>query len=362
MKRALLLAVMLFGSAVVLNAQYNSISYDSNSAFKLLQIDQYDDASVFFFKVEGTDDRQAFSVNDNTKISVEGVFKKYKLVQTANIPFTSENMAAVVEGNGNDLYFILQFDRLPLDKPFRMVENEKSSSRMTFNFDNVTVDTSRTVEKINVEDFLGYSDYVKFGTYSQNGKKYAFYDINGLSVATHLGEEFLGLTRVGKLDVVITNDSGHRISVSSDNIKVTATKNEKKGYVEIPLWSVSTYDSYVEGSNASSVYSYSSRSNPVASSISDYRRFKVRSDDLGSQIILGSLEMAFRSINRDQVDEYAEALEKNREHLWNNYLQSIDLDDGESYGGYVAFKDQKYKRYKIIVKVGGREYTFSIAG
>ncbi|MBQ0024759.1 MAG: hypothetical protein KBT00_03410 [Bacteroidales bacterium] len=361
MKKLLVLAAMCcFATAAM--AQYSKISYESDSAFKLLQIDQYDDASVFFFTVKCDEPYRRFSVNDNTKISIDGSYKKYRLMQVANIPFSSENCAACLDKVGDELYFILQFERIPLDKPFNIIENEGSTSAMAFNLHNITVDTGTSSDLIDMDDFLGCSDYVRTGMYSRDGVKYRYYDINGLSVAVHLGEEFFGLTRVGKLDVIVTNDSGRKVSLSCDNVRVTACRNEKKGYEEIPVWEVATYDSYVQSGNAASMASYSKEVNPAASSIGDYRKYRMKQDNVGGQILLGSIESLLRSSSKTQEDEYAAALEANRNRLWNNYLQNLDIDNGETYGGFVAFKDRKYQSYMIYITVGGHEYSFGIRG
>lgn len=362
MKRIILTTILAACSILNGHAQYKDFKYDSNSDFKLVQIDQYDDATMFFFTVTSKEGRDRFTVNDNTKITIDGAYKTYKLVGTGNIPFTSENCVAYLPKAGDSLNLILQFDKLPLDKPFSMVENPNEKSGHIFNFSNITINTAAQSEKIDVDDFLSFTDYIKSERYNQNGQQYMLYDINGLSVATHLGEEFSGFTRIGKFDIVVTNDSGRPVVLSSDNIKVTAMKSEKKGYEELPLWDVATYDSFVASNNATAVGNYSHDINPIASTISDYRRTRVSSDDLKGQILLGSLEVIARASKQSEVDEYAEALERNRRNLWNNYLQTTSIENGETYGGFVTFKDKQYKKYVVTVTVGGNTYTFYING
>ena len=343
-------------------AQYNTISYDTECFAKLVQIDQYDESTVLFFTAASPEGRERFSVNDNIKITVDGSYKAYKLLSVANIPMSSENCVAYLKDKGNTLNFIMEFEKFPIDKPFRIIENTERSNALIFNYDNVTV-ADAPKEKIDINDFLSFTDYVRSGKYTKDGGTFMYYDFNGVSVATHLRDEFWGLTRVGVFDVVVTNDSGRTVVVDSNNIKVTAIKNEKNGYVEIPLWSAADFDSMVASNNNMSVSSYADNINPVASAISDYRRYRVNRDDIKGQILYGSLETVFRATSRSEVDEYAAALEKNRQRLWNNYLRGVDVESGESYGGFVAFKDQKgFKHYIITVTVGGHDYVFNIAG
>ena len=58
----------------------------------------------------------------------------------------------------------------------------------------------------------------------------------------------------------------------------------------------------------------------------------------------------------------AAALEEYRQKKWDNYLQDARLDNGEYYGGFVAFKDSNYKHYIINITLGGHAYTFYING
>lgn len=353
-------AFILCGGTAV-HAQYSKLTYDSPCIAKLVQVDQYDESTVFMFTVSSPEGRERFSVNDNIKIMVDGSYKTYRLLNVANIPLSSENCVAYLKKKGDALNFIMEFEKVPLDKPFSIVENPDRHSALTFNFDNVTVDTGAAGDKVDLDDFLSYTDYIRSGKYTQDGGEYMFYEVNGLSVATHLRDEMYGLTKVGILNVVVTNDSGRTVNFSDANIRVTAIKNERKGYVEIPLWNVQSYDSFVRSNNAMALDDYAEAVNPVASSIANYRRSRAK-DDLGSDILLGSLELIIRSTNREKVDEYAAALEENRRRLWDNYIQSVSMGPGEVYGGFVSFKDASYKHYVITVTIGGREYTFNING
>ena len=349
-------------SSTMMFAQYNKVSYDTPCSAKIVQIDQYDESTVFFFTITAPEERQRFMVNDNIKVVVDGSYKACKLISTGNIPMTSENCVAYLKDKGNTLNFILEFEKVPLDKPFSIIENPERSTPLTFNFNNISVNTADVAEKMDIDDFLSFTDYVKSGKFSKGGGEYMYYEVNGVMVATHLGEEFSGFTKMGILDIEVVNDSGKPVNFSGANIRVTAMKNEKKGYIEIPLWPVSTYDDAVRDSNYLNMQAHEEEVNPIASSIGRYRRNRVKIDDVGSQVVLGTLETIFRSTTREEMDEYAAALEEYRQKKWDNYLQDARLDNGEYYGGFVAFKDSNYKHYIIYVTIGGHEYRFNIAG
>lgn len=357
-KLALLFAGCI--ASVAAFAQYKDFTYEGDSNFKLIQIDQYDEATVFFFTYEAQGDRTMIAVNDNTKIKVDGDYRTYHIQQTGNIPFSSENCWAYMAKAGESLNIILQFDRLPIEQVFSMTEKEGATGNY-FNFKNIKVNTASVSDKIEIDDFLRACDYTKQEKYTVGGAQYMLYDFNGLAVATHLGDEYVDLAKVGRFSIVVTNESGRSVTLSAANVKVLATKNESKGWVEIPLWSVADFDARISSSNAMSVRGYEDRVNPIASAIGRYRTTQVDRNS-AKDILWTSAEVLARASTAAKVDEYAAALEENRAREWNNYLQQVTIENGETYGGYVIFKDKNYKKYKIIVTVGGHEYTYFITG
>lgn len=358
-KLALLIAGCI--ASVAAFAQYRDIAYEGNTEYKIVQIDQYDEATVVFFTYTAPEDREMFSVNDNTRIKIEGDYKAYHIQQTGNVPFSSENCWAYLAKAGDNLNFIMQFDRVPIENVFSIIEKEGADPAHYFNYYNVKVNMDAVSEKIDINDFLQSCDYVKQEKYSVDGAQYMLYNVNGLAVATHLGDEYVDLAKVGRFNIVVTNDTDKAVTLSASNIKVLATKNENKGWVEIPLWSVADFDARVSSANAMSVRGYADQVNPVASAIGMYRRRQVEMYST-KDILWTGVEVLARASTKAKVDEYADALEANREREWNNYLQQVTIESGETYGGYVIFKDKNYKKYKITVTVGGHEYVYYITG
>lgn len=361
MKRLTLLLAGLLAVCATGHAQYRNITSSNDSEFKLVQIDQYDEATLFFFQTTANEDRKGLNVNDNTKITVAGDYKAYHLQQTLSMPFSSENRSAYLANKGDGLNFVLVFDRIPLDKPFTMTERDGRTGYY-FNFNDITVDLTDISPKIDADSFVQATDYVVREKYESNGQQWMSYSVNGLAVDTHLEGEYLNLTRVGKLNIVITNDSGRRITVSPDNITVKAARNARSEYVVIPLWEVGKYDSKVAGQNSMNLSSYEERVNPIASVLGSYRSRRGADASLGEQLVLASAEILARASTQSKVDAYADALEQNRRKVWEEYLQTVALESGEAYGGYVTFKDKNYSNYVITVTVGGYDYVFYITG
>ena len=363
MKRIFILLAAIVLGTTGLSAQYKDFTYDDNgSRYKLYQIDQYDDGStVFFFTITSNGDRETFMVDDNTSIVVDGSFKKIRIATTGNIPFSSENKAALLEHEGDILTFVLEFDNVPLDKTFSIVENPNKQSPLMFNFNNIKVNTEAKSEKIDIVEFLNYSDYVTTGTFEKGGNRYRFYDVNGVTVASCLTEDWIDLTRVARVDVIVENFSGHVVNFSTSNIRAVATKNRKKGSFEsCPIYSVSDYDALVRSQNASSEYLYKSEVSRTADDVRDFRRKNVSTDDIAGTLALSALEALIRTSDQEKIDGYKQDLEKQRQRTWDNYLQSVTLNTDESYGGFFAFhRKASYEEYHLIFNLNGHNYEFA---
>ena len=362
MKRILATAVTLIALSMTANAQYRDFTYDNQSLFRLIQVDQYEDATIFFFDIEATSDRMKFSLNDNTSLDIPGTYKRYRVKSVGNLPYSSEDANAILLKTGQKLNFVIEFDRIPLDKAFNIIENESENGNLDFNFRNIKINTESVSEKIDVADFLNYTDYVLIGDFVQGDRPYRFYSINGLSVATCLEEEWYGFTRVGKLSLSIVNDTANPVKVSATDIEVKATKNESKGYEDLSIWTVDTYMSLKSDEDASRVSNYRNEINPVASSVAKARKEEQNNKNVGGAVAYGILEDILRSNDDEKINNFKEGLRKNRERIWNNYLKTLTLNSGETYGGFVAFRDRNYKRYVITIRMGGHEYEFGVKG
>lgn len=359
---AALAAVALAAASFDADAQYRSFTLDNPSIYKLVQIDAYDESTVFYFTAEPTKEDLNLCINDQAQITIDGTYKKYPLQTVGHMPLTSENEYAHLDGPDTKLNFCLIFDKLPLDKPLNLIENDKKEGPMMLNFRNIVVDTTAVSEKLDMVDFLNYTDYVVKGNYSKDGRKYVYYKRDGYCVAVHLRQELLELTKVANLFIEMTNDSGKPVSLSPDNIKVYAKKNEKKDYELLPLWGANDYDYKLSADQSMQASSYRDRINPIATSVSDYRKYRTDRSDVGSQVALVALESILRSTDKNKMEEYNAQLNAERSRRWDSYLQGDVLEDGEMYGGFVAFKDKNYLLYRIVINVGGREFPFLIKG
>lgn len=361
MKKTVLITAMLLAACIPGFSKYRNFTSSNESNFKLVQIDQYDQATLFYFQVKATEERTGISVNDNTKITVDGDYRAYHLQQAINIPFSSENRSAYLASEGDELNMVLVFDRIPLDKPFSMIEKEGKTGNY-FNFKGITVDLASESDKIDTDAFVQATDYVVREKYEANGKHWMSYSVNGLGVDMNLQGEYLNLTRIGKVNIVVTNDTGRPVTISADNIKVEVAKKNKSEFVEVPLWEVTKYDSKIAGDNSLNVSSYEDRINPIASALGTYRTRQGNDTPIGRQILLASAEMVARASTQSKVDAYAATLEKNRQRAWEDYLQTTSLDSGETYGGYITFKDKDYAKYVIRITVGGHDFVFHFNG
>jgi len=350
----LLLAAVCFSAS----AQYRDISSNNISAFELVQIDEYDGITAFFFTINAEEDVN-LTINDNTCIYVEGGAKRCRMTKAANIPYSSDNTYLQLKA-GDKANIVLEFESVPLDKTFSMFEDRSKNGFYMFNIEDIKVNKESTSPTMDLLDFINYYDSKYTGVYAKEGKNWRFYDYNGLSVGTSMILENLDLVRIGQINITIDNASGHDVKFSPRNIKVEARKRSNQKYDVLSVFTKTEYDTYVSRDINTQTGVYASNVNPVANTVGHMRRYDVKKDDVGTQIGLGVLEAILRSNDGKKIADFQDGLEENRARLWDNYMEDATVPDNGSYGGFVAFRQKGYKQLRITISMGGFDYVFLV--
>lgn len=359
MKRAILTIAALV-CAFSASAQYNTFTLDNPSIFKLIQIDQAPESTLFFFTATATKEDMAFNINDDACVKIPGDYHRYSIKSLANLTLTSQNSSVCLRNPGDQVNFVIETERIPLEKEFSFIENDAKEGELMFNFRNIKVDTSVETSPINPSDFISATDYCTTGKFYKDGDEYRYFCINDVIVATHMSWEYLGLTKSGKLRMTVSNFSGHDISFGIDNVKITANKRKNGPTEVVPIWDLPTFDSHVRDEHGYASNAYRDRVNPAATIIKDQRTFHTDRNDTATQVGLALLETLLRSGDRQAIEDYNNQLERDRQMLWDNYLQTATVGDGEEYGGFVSFKMKSYAHLDVEININGRIYRFGI--
>lgn len=356
MKKTFILAIALIAGIFSANAQFRDFTADNSSVFQLVQVDTSANGTFFFFTAKASKSAVGFNVNENTIVTADGVMKRFKLLGTGNIPMSNENSYSYIEKEGGVLNFVLVFDsQIPIDKPLTISGDGDSEGEYSFNsIKNIRINTSSVSEKMNLTDFLEYTDFVQSASYVSDDHNYRAYTFNGVTVAGALTNG----SPYGMFYITITNMSDHDIAFSMNNIKIEAKKKEKDEFEYKKNLSRLEYTDYLAEEDAYASRSYQNAINPTASLVHNFSTFGVKYDDYASKIALSALEGALRKNDRAKVDEYNEALQQERNRQWRNYIQSVTIKDGETYGGFVAFPNKRMNFWQVTVDVAGKKYTY----
>ena len=363
MKKILILSLAIVLATFGANAQFRDITCDNGSIFELVQIDTSAFATTFYFTATAQyEDGAYFRVNSSTYVTAEGVMKRYKLLGTGNIPMSNENAAAYIEKKGGKLNFVLIFEPMPLDKALTIAgdgdpdETDPEKLLVTFNsVKNIRVNTSAPGEKINMVDFLDFTDFVQAAAYVSDDHHYREYTCDGISIAGALTNG----SPYGQFYLTVTNNSSRDISLTINNIKIKARKKAKDDFEVRPIISRLEYNDYLESVDAAAASAYRNQINPTASLVHRISNYGVKYDDYVSKIALSAIEGALRKNDAGKIEEYNQALQQERNKQWRNYLQNVSLKSGESYGGFVAFPNRKANSWLVTVTIDGKTYTFN---
>lgn len=144
------MTMLFIVAAMPLWAQYNDIRYLTNSAAKLVQIDCEDDATLLYFTYDNTRPNTYLYVSDAIRLKVGDI--DYYLKGAGNMPVSHDGGDKSVAGRaGKRLNFVLAFDKVPIDKPFDLIENELSTT--AFNFHAIKVNTQLRTRRYDIDVF-----------------------------------------------------------------------------------------------------------------------------------------------------------------------------------------------------------------
>lgn len=346
--RKLILFMALLALPFVLGAQYNKISYKTASNARLIQIDQYDDASVFHF-VYTSDGVDTLKANHNVKIYFPDTEEAYKLLDTENLPdITSGVECQVVFNNpGQEMNFIMVFEKIPLDRPFNIETGSTAAGPHNFYFTNVSVDPSSCVEQIDKDSFISKNPAMAYAKVVNNGFEFHLHECNGLSVSIccvcieSLGE------KVQRFFVDVMNRSGKDVEFKWDNLKF-AWYDKDMNYSKIEAQSGRKFAKELKSAGFwTKLATYTSPAGLVVSTISP----KVSAPFIASN-------SAF-TIMCSTPEEYTSKEYRAIAEKW--YAKDTDIKAGQDYSCYFNMKNVKKMQGCIVsLEINGTDFRFDI--
>ena len=287
----------------------------------------------------------------------------YKMVNAHNVPIADESMIeySVLEGNQKKLNFILEFEKIPIEDKFDIIDNTEGGRDL--DFQGISVDMASTKE-LDSKRFLKSTNLPRCGMYYDEGNCYTYYLRDGVLItmrSTYAKDNFC-------LYITIINNSDHGILFNTGNIR--ATGHKAKGgdttVVNLPLMSKNDYVHMVETMDV-----YSARQASESRGLSEIgfamslASINIATSTFGSPynnpeyVGLGIAGGFLRDIEYSRTKPYLAELDKTREERTKNYIQSQSIKPGESHSGFLRMKkDKRVFDFDVIIPMDGYDFEF----
>ncbi|MBQ0086185.1 MAG: hypothetical protein KBS72_00665 [Bacteroidales bacterium] len=287
----------------------------------------------------------------------------YKMVKAHNVPIADESMVeySVLEGRQNKVNFIFEFEKIPIEDKFDIIDDSEGGKDMDFR--GITVDTAST-KNLDPKRFLKSTNLPRCGMYYDEGNCYTYYLRDGVLVtmrSTYAKEHFY-------LFLTIVNNSDHGILFNTGNIRATGHKAKGKDttVVNLSLMSKNEYVHLIEAVDRyeANKASESKGMNEIGHAMS-MASSSLALSTFGSPynnpgyVGLGIAGGFLRDIEYARKKPYLAELDKTREERTKNYLQSQSIKPGESHSGFLRLeKDKRVYDFKVIIPMDGYDFDF----
>lgn len=367
-------------------AQFKTISIKKSDVpqLKIVQIDFREFSTFISFQLINMTAGSWACINDNVYIIDNSTSKKYKLLNSINLPICDKKQIL------DELYqkhnFILEFEKIPETiNDFDIIENAEGG----FNFNGISIDTSkREKDFIDISSFTKETPVKEYGYFYKDGSPVLYYKHNGLMIAVMLTLDNTYGTYY-QPNILIQNLTGKDINF--DPTLITA-KTVKKG--ETTEAKVLTYQEYMKkvksrqawnsfavalsestaaskaGYSSSSTQnitrnysnSYGSASGYVGNTYgSIYGNSTTYSTSYGSSTTKSYNAAAAYAAQQNANNNIASNEEQQfqiRKTISEGYMKLNTIFNGSEFVGYVNILYNKAERLHLIIPMNETFYTF----
>lgn len=348
------------------------------------------------------------------KLNAVAGYKKYKMKNCYNIPKYNEAEPAfvVLDKAGQNHNFMLEFEKLPMNTTFDIIEQVENGTPWTFS--GVKIDTLSRMEYIDPNDFIAATPAKTFGNYASKGTVYSYYMNNGIVLTAH----FVKNSNYGKYYTVyldIINKTDHSIAFNTTNVDAQGytLKKDVPTYFALETLSADEYDHKVKTRQAWSSFfnawgqssaannagtttvnnttttnsygsshtsgGYSGGSVSAAAAVGTggaavgvgatayggrtyFDTYNNNTTTTNSSTVIhdGAVQYMAQQQAAQNIAAYDDALAYDRANLWENYLKVNTIKSGETYGGFFNIKYKKANGLLIKIKIDGVIYTFPV--
>lgn len=331
-----------------------------NSACRLVQIVDLENSTLVYGTLTNPNDGlyPFNTIPRSTAVYVDD--EPYKLLRSINLPIYDEStrLQAKIDGKGQNLNFILEFEKFPVTDGFDIVEKESKHSEGTYNFFGIHIQPCESSDLAEYESFLKEHPSVMYGDISEEGKSKLYYIAGKLSIACTRGEEI----RAGNMKpdyyfyVTIENGTDRDLKLNVDHdVWVTGHKDKANGTDDgkkMKLMKQKECEDHFE------LMDYREAKQIVAGGVSDAQadanQMATRSQDSDVKTVLNAFSLFSEAAIAGDVKKYMKEHPKERPSM----LTSCTIKPGGNLTGYVAVATPKMDYEVLHVCIEGYEYTF----
>lgn len=242
-KQIILTCTLLF-SVTSSFAQYNKVTvYKIPPMMEVLQVDNRESSTMVYLKYTRREGIDWSNINEKTFARVNGSYKQYHLINSINMPISSEaEQIDMLFDYPNQVHcFALEFEKIPNGVTFDVVENEQNPN--AYNIFGITPDTTQVTEFVNLDKMVeDYPITRERGMYLKNNILVQYVKAKDIVLTMYVQ----AIKEYGKYYMVnmdLQNFSGKSILFTLNNVTAEGyIVQEGKPIKTIPLEVLSSYE------------------------------------------------------------------------------------------------------------------------
>lgn len=179
----------ILSATIKMNAQYSDVHCKQHpQSMQITQIDYREYSTIIHFKyINYFEGGGWMNIGENSYLKDKNTNKRYKLLNSINIPINSEgeNRYMIFDSKDQIHYFSLEFEKLPDSTiEFDMVEDENNKD--AFNFYGITLNPEVKKDFINIDDYIASTPVKEYGIYMKDGQSIYYFKHQGLLISLYL--------------------------------------------------------------------------------------------------------------------------------------------------------------------------------
>lgn len=394
-KTIILTGTFLLGVKSVSFAQYNKVSVDKiPPMMEVLQVDNRESSTMVYIKYTRREGIDWSNINEKTFARVNGSYKQYHLINSINMPISSEaEQIDMLFDYPNQVHcFALEFEKIPNGVTFDVIESEQNPN--AYNIFGIRPDTTQVTEFVNLDKMVeDYPIVRERGMYLKNNVLIQYVKAKDIVLTMYVQ----AVKEYGKYYTVnmdLQNFSGKSILFALHNVSAEGyIVQEGKPLKTIPLEVLSSYEydkkvarkqawnnfwvALGEGMAASNAgyssssttysgdsytsayghaYGYSGNTYGYANAYGSaytttYGRSNTRSYN-------GAAAYAAQQNARANVERYASGQYEIRQQLNEGYVKNNTIQNQVEYSGFFNIKYKKIDHIKVEFLIDGIVFPF----